>query len=341
MLQFTNDKELLQDIENMQYVPDYSISYNQIITHKEYFENYIRIKGKDKLNRYVPLMLKFLRTFQTEFPYPTNTDSLVTILESVKQKVLPIKNGIINNNTSNVGVAFLKSNFKSYWKSRYNGNGKTPYDVWFDDKFMLKVIKYRIGCNDSNETFDFSLHQMIRGISAYRHTISFFKPVVAASIYKHFLGDIDNPVVIDPCAGFGGRLLGFKSIYPNGKYIGIEPNIDTYNELLELSKNFTNVELHNCKLEDYTGSKECNLTFTSIPYFDTEIYSNHIQYDSIDIWQKEFIGKLLTYNNLVVNIAPDIELLFPTPHNKLYLQNQTSHFNKNYTPKLEPILIYL
>ena len=339
-LNFTNDTELLGDIIAMSYIPDYSISYNQTIVFKEYFENYIKVKGKDKLNRYVPLFLKFLRLFQTQFPYPTNQESLVDIQNAIKSKISTIDSGIVNNNTSNAGVAYLKSNFKSYWHSRYNSNTKSPYDAWFDDVFMQKVIQYRIGCNNSDEIFDFSLHQMIRGISAYRHTISFFKPVVAASIYKHFLGDNDTPVVIDPCAGFGGRLLGFKSIYPNGKYIGIEPNIETYNELSELAKNFTNVELYNCKLEDYIGSKECDLAFTSIPYFDTEIYSNHIQYDSIDVWQQEFIAGLLTYKNLVVNMSPEIETLFPAPVMKLYLQNQTAHFNKQASVKLEPILVY-
>lgn len=339
-LQFTTETELLDNVIDMMYTPDYSISYEQIIVFKEYFENYINVKGKDKLNRYVPLFLKFLRTFHPQFPYPNNQESLVDIQNTIKSKISIIDSGIVNNNTSNAGVAYLKSNFKSYWHSRYDSNTKSPYDVWFDDTFMQKVIQYRIGCNNSNEIFDFSLHQMIRGISAYRHTISFFKPVVAASIYKHFLGDTDRPIVIDPCAGFGGRLLGFKSIYPNGTYIGIEPNIDTYNELSELAKNFTNVELHNCKLEDYNGSKDCDLTFTSIPYFDTEIYSNHISYDSIDVWQQEFINGLLTYKNLVVNIAPEIEHLFPTPTTKFYLQNQTSHFNKNSKNKLEPILIY-
>jgi hypothetical protein len=147
---------------------------------------------------------------------------------------------------------------------------------------MRRIIKYRIGINDSGEVFDFTYHQLIKGLSAARYTISFFKPVLAAAIYKEFIGDNNTPVVIDPCAGFGGRLLGFKSIYPNGKYIGIEPNKETYDELVKLSENFSNIELHNCEIEDYTGSKNCDLTFTSIPYFDLEDYSNDIYYSSFN-----------------------------------------------------------
>jgi hypothetical protein len=154
---------------------------------------------------------------------------------------------------------------------------------------MLKVIKYRIGINSSNEIFDFSIKELINGLSARRHTVSFFKPLLAASIYKFKLGNMENPIVIDPCAGFGGRLLAFKALYPNGTYIGIEPNIETFNELSELKNMFIEgginadtIKLYNCTLEEYSGTKQADLTFTSIPYYDLEIYSNSVEYKDFE-----------------------------------------------------------
>ena len=148
---------------------------------------------------------------------------------------------------------------------------------------MKKIINYRIGINKSNEIFDFSLHQLIRGLSANRYTISFYKPVLAAKIYKTFLNNNINPIVLDPCAGFGGRMLGFKSLYPNGTYIGIEPREKTFNELKKLAKNFNNVELFNCKIEDFKDKyNNYDLVFTSIPYFDLENYDSETYYDDID-----------------------------------------------------------
>ena len=79
---------------------------------------------------------------------------------------------------------------------------------------MQEVIDYRIGLNNSDDIFDFSLHQLIRGLSARRITTSFFKPLLAASIYKHFIGnEVLNPVVFDPCCGFGGTFaVKFEAI---------------------------------------------------------------------------------------------------------------------------------
>lgn len=335
----------IEDIKKYSDFPKLDLTFKQKIINKEYFKNYINKKGKNRLQKYIPLLLKFIREFQPKFPTISTKENLSQVIKTIQNydlsKILINSHNndiIFRNNCSNIGVSYLKSHHKSYWKSSYK-NSISPVNAWKDNKIMKEIIKYRIGINNSNEIFDFSLHQMIRGMSARRITISFFKPLVAAAIYKYFLKNAKNPTVIDPCAGFGGRMVGFKAIYPNGKYIGIEPNIETYNELVKLSENFTNVKLYNCKLEDYKGSKECDLTFTSIPYFDLETYSNPTKYQNIKHWKNTFITSLKTYNNLIINLSDNLEYLFKNYNNKkYYLQNNTSHFNTSNNQKLELIL---
>lgn len=322
----------IDDIKKLNYAYDYSILYKQCIIQKEFLM-------KKDYGKYTWLLLKFIRHFQTEFPYPTTTESINEIIHTIPNKVDSIlfDNTFSNVKASNIGVSYLKSTCKSYWHSKYLSND-TPVEIWNNNNKMTNIIKYRIGSNKNKETFNFSLHQLIRGISAIRGTISFFKPVMAAAIYKHFLGDTQTPTVIDPCAGFGGRLIGFKSMYPNGKYIGIEPNPDTYTELLEISKHFTNVELYNCKLEDYTGSKQSDLTFTSIPYYNTEIYSTHFEYNTLDNWKDTFIKSLLTYNNIIVNIPNELRNCFGEA-TEYFISNNTSHLNKSKSTKDEYVLV--
>ena len=107
------------DIKKHSYELNFNISYRQKIMTKKYFKKYIDLKGKDKLESYVPLLLKFIRTFHPQFPYPEAIKSLQTCIEKINNLNL---NNIYNETTktfyhnkcSNVGVEYLKSNFYSY-----------------------------------------------------------------------------------------------------------------------------------------------------------------------------------------------------------------------------------
>ena len=303
--------------------------YRDTIISKDYFKNYICSDNTKVLQHAPSLLLSFIKTFQPNFPQYTHPENLNDVIEKISNKsdsVYNIDGNYFSNNCSNLGVGYLKQNFNSYWKSAYKGN-KSPIDIWNDDKLMYDIIKYRIGLNNSNEIFDFSLHQLVRGISAIRGTISFFKPVLAAAIYKKYLGDIDSPIVLDPCAGFGGRMLGFKSMYPNGTYIGIEPNLDTYNELIKLSENFENVKLYNCKFEDFTVDREYDMIFTSIPYFDWETYSKPVQYSNISEWENTFIKSIKKLKGAVINIPESLYYLFSESTVYSHIKSNASHFS--------------
>lgn len=344
---FDETDEFLKKLNECKYLPNYNITYKQKIVLKNYFKKYIDLYGKDKLKKYVSLFLKFIRTFQKTFPYPDLKENINDIKNEISKlnvdNVYNKDKKEFSNNISNVGVNYLKHHFKSYWKSSFNGS-KSPEEAWFDNKIMYDVISYRIGCNNSNEIFDFSLHQLIRGLSARRICISFFKPLLAATIYKHYIGDKQYPIVLDPCCGFGGRLLGFKSIYPNGIYIGCEPNVETYNELLTLKNNSgwddCTVKLYNCKFEDFIDEyHNYDLIFTSIPYYDLEIYSNHISYDSFEHWKDTFIKSILKYKtNCYINMSEELSNQLNLSNIDSYIVSNRSHFDSKNGLKKEVIV---
>ena len=342
---FMESDDLINKIQEFSYTPNYSLKYKQKIVNKEYFKKYIETHGKEKLEKYSRYYLKFLRTFQSVLPYPDLEEDLQEVIKKLQSAdVSSVYNSTTNefsNNISTVGHNWLKHHFHSYWDSNFNGN-KSPKEAWLDDKIMQDIINYRVGLNNSGEVFDFSLHQMVRGLSARRITVSFFKPLLAAAIYYKFIGDKSNPTVLDPCCGFGGRLLGFKSKYPNGTYIGCEPNIETYTELQCLIKHagWNDVEIHNCKFEDFVDTRlNYDLIFTSIPYYDLEVYSNNTAYKSFEDWKSTFIKSIESYGgkNCYINSPEDLGLKLGWTTIDSYISSNRSHFDDRDGQKKEII----
>lgn len=87
-----------------------------------------------------------------------------------------------------------------------------------------------------------------------------------------------NPdIVLDPCAGWGGRMLGAVSY--GAHYIAFEPNTQTYDNLnhmaafLGIQKNVTLICDDARNMNNYNLPK-VGLVLTSPPYFDLEVYAH-------------------------------------------------------------------
>lgn len=84
-------------------------------------------------------------------------------------------------------------------------------------------------------------------------------------------------VVLDPCAGWGGRMLGAVSY--GAHYIAFEPNTTTYNNLTQIV-NFLGIQNKVTLIcDDARNMKQHNLpkadlVLTSPPYFDLEVYTH-------------------------------------------------------------------
>ena len=84
-------------------------------------------------------------------------------------------------------------------------------------------------------------------------------------------------IVLDPCAGWGGRMLGAVSY--GAHYIAFEPNTQTYNNLMKIV-NFLGIQNKVTLIcDDALNMKQYNLpkvdlVLTSPPYFDLEVYTH-------------------------------------------------------------------
>lgn len=327
----------LDSIIDNSYSKSYKLDYRTTFLSKSYLSAYKDKYGIDKLEQYVPMILKFIRVFNPNFPTITSNETVEFIRDGLTE--FDINKMIIGedytNSSYNTGVSFLKSNFYSYWESSYKGS-KSPIDAWVDDDTMLRIIKNRIGV--IGDSYNISISGLIYALTVHRYSVSFFRPTLAKTIYETELGNVDTPTVLDPCAGFGGRLLGFKLRYPNGRYVGVEPNKNTYDSLCNLVSifGFTNVELYNSKIEDFKPSEKYDLVFTSIPYYNLENYNNEFEYKSFDDWTTEFIKTLITFDNLLLNMdITTFELLTDTFEEYKKIYNTTSPFNTSPNSRYE------
>ena len=184
--------------------------------------------------------------------------------------------------------------------------GKLSAKEIFDNDNLFKIcIKKAIALN--NNISDSTIRNICRN-EKRSSRINNFPPRVALNIIK---SNYQSPIsVLDPCAGFSGRLLGCASSQLVKKYVGCDISRKTYQGLVETKKNielidnFINIELYNedcLKIMQNYNDFDCILT--SPPFLDVEIYDGVEFYEDYEKWEKEFILPFikLCFNSLKKN----------------------------------------
>lgn len=153
--------------------------------------------------------------------------------------------------------------------------------------------------HDTSNPFYCTVQRGYNGV-AY---VNEFPPFVARQIYQRY-GKKDNLKVLDPCCGWGGRMIGCASI-PNTRYVGCEPCTKTYDGLLRLGEWLKSLqptfeyEIHKIPYEDFDTDEKFDMALTSPPYYDTEHYSEEDtnslnRYKSFDKWVDGFYRPLIS-----------------------------------------------
>lgn len=108
--------------------------------------------------------------------------------------------------------------------------------------------------------------------------------------------------VLDPCSGWGGRMIGVSSI--GAHYLGFEPSTVTHAGLVELygflqmvNQQFQ-ADVHCLPYEDSNTDGSFDAAITSPPYYDTEEYSTEqtnslVKYLNFNDWLAGFFYPLI------------------------------------------------
>ena len=175
----------------------------------------------------------------------------------------------LNANIVNIPVSSLIRHFSQHYYRSYH-NGYIPISKAWEvgNRVVLKQAVEMLWNIDRK----CNIYNLVLYIGRYFKDfapISIFKPWVASYIYDKFLPN--GGKVMDPCMGWGGRLLGCFG--RNIKYVGYDLNPNSVNSVRDL---YNFVGMKDCCFYEADSRKvdfeDADLLFTSPPYDSTEYY---------------------------------------------------------------------
>ena len=141
----------------------------------------------------------------------------------------------------------------------------SPLDSFNNYSTFLKTLEYSLKHNKT--VLPDYVHD---SLIFFNGGVVGFPCAVAKALVMKFSKKGD--IIVDPCAGWGGRLLG--TVASERSYFAFEPWKETFVELKNIVSFFDmkNAEIINSDFSFQNAPKSCNLIFTSPPYIDLEIY---------------------------------------------------------------------
>lgn len=151
------------------------------------------------------------------------------------------------------------------------------YERFYDDSILKRAIKTYL---DSGKII-YNLRTLFFSYARlFYDTPINFSPMRAKAIYEHYCPA--GGVIYDYSAGYGGRMLGALCSKQDYTYIAVEPNLNTYNNLLTLGnyieKTLNRTDRHHiynvCSEDFVLEAESVDFIFSCPPFFKKELYSD-------------------------------------------------------------------
>lgn len=291
------------------------------------------------------------------FPYPQilTSSEVVRQVQNVKNYAPFLEDGSFKN--SQTGQGLCNGHFRTRWQTLVRN--KSSYQTFHNDTQFKKVIRTQLKDKNSKRVMPSNMRSAL-SIYHGNRTPSNFKPSVMKGLVDLYVPF--NGKVLDPCAGFGGRLLGAVCSPKNVSYTGIEPSPQTIEGLHALRSQLivdggissTRMTLIQGVAEKMTFEGIYDLVLTSPPYRDLEQYIGGDQsFHYGDDWTERFFEPLIANSyralvsggHLVLNVNHDMEAETVTLAEKIGFVSCARHgypiakFGKR-TSLQEPILVF-
>lgn len=160
-----------------------------------------------------------------------NDDGIKQEIQSCVDKNIEWDGDVLNIKF-NQGASLCRYLFPNLYEVECKGvKANSPYYKFYDDHKLYRAIKF---CLDHKTITHPVVPTAIKdGLEMLGGNVATnFSPMKAKALYEKYCPA--NGVIYDFACGFGGRMLGALSSKNNYKYIGVEPCVETYNNLNKL-----------------------------------------------------------------------------------------------------------
>jgi len=280
------DVKKIENILDLSIVNAYVVKNNSTILNNAvyYYQNSYGFPFLKVCDPYLNKQLELLRNFDTKYLWKkSNILKQTYVGDSIFKNFMP---HIAEAKSKGISPMDLFSNFSAF-------RGILDKTL-FEKKSILPKFVYN------------SLFFNSRGVSG-------FPCGIAKALVDKFCPEFGT--VVDPCAGWGGRLLG--TISSNKKYIGFEPwdkTVIGLNKIISFieTKNATVVPSEFCVEK---APESCDLIFTSPPYMDFEFYGKPITKESWEVLMKAIFlyaeKSLAVGGHLLLNLPRYLKDMLP------------------------------
>jgi hypothetical protein len=310
--ELTDPAEFIARVKSGEITLPYKRSYTSDDTIREKFAKlrlFTREEFKSRERIGIPYTLSGVNFPPDELVY--------TISAEEKQPIL-----LINKNTDYTNTGAISDMFQEHnrLRARYIGARYSPHDLFYaqpeliaEDCMRTEVYEGKITPYNAREALFWQSNEC-----------SAFNPV----IMLYFIDKFGARSVLDPCAGWGDRLVA--AIAADIRYVGVDPNADLFPGYDNIKAFFLpddahhkftliNSEIQTARLpKNSAGENEMfDMIFTSPPYFNMEQYTGggRVREQDEDEWMWNFLWPMIDIS---------IKRLNPGGHLVLAL-NQQSH----------------
>jgi hypothetical protein len=180
------------------------------------------------------------------------------------------------------------------------GEQPTPLDAYNSDFTLRKALWKCLHMSGGIPRGYVSLLQFVQGVQG----ASNFRPGYAMSLYRRFCSHVPEARVLDPCFGFGGRLVGAIASRVVGRYVGFDPSRASWRGNIRMLRdlNFRRFAKLWCLPYEDATPRECrpssmDFAMTSPPYWKKEHYSKDpgqswLRYPELRQWEQGFLVPL-------------------------------------------------